>query len=577
MDSQKIKIVKKRHPVRTVLKELVLPYWTRSEERWKARGLLLLTLVLILGMVYSLVLLNRWNKAFYDALQNLNKENFLIQLRQFFIIALSYSLIMAYKYYILQSLGIGWRKWVTEKNLTHWLSDKNFYYWQITKTSDDRNGQDNPDQRLSEDIHELTDLSLEISEKVLREFITFVSFIGILWGLSSSIKLTNVMGYDFEIHRYLVWVCLLYAAIGTWLIHKIGRPLSKINFMQQKLEADFRYFLVRLRENSESVALLNGEHAEKQKLSTNFFQVVGNFKELISCQKKLIMTTNIYGQLAYIFPFIVASPKVFTREITLGQLFQISSAFGQVQGSVSVFVDMYAKIARLHSVFVRLGGFLLSLEEHRELRHETVSRNVQTTAGPYELQSLNVMTPQKQSLFPALSLTLPPGKRVLITAPSGKGKTSLLRSMNGLWPYFSGQVHIPLKSHRLALTQKAYLPIGSLRAALAYPMDSGAFNDQDYQRVLTLTKLSYLDSALDQKDNWSLRLSSGEQQRIALARIFLQKPDMVFLDEATSAIEKETEKELYEALLTNFPQMILVSFSHEETTLGAFHQECLKL
>jgi putative ATP-binding cassette transporter len=576
MNTNNFERPEKRHPTRTVLKELVLPYWTRSADRWRARGLLLLMLVLIVGMVYSLVLLNRWNQGFYDALQNLNQEEFFRQLRQFFIIALSYSLIMAYKYYILQSLAIGWRKWVTEKNLTHWLSDKNFYYWQITDNKD-RNRNDNPDQRLSEDVHELTDLSLEISEKILREFITFVSFIGILWGLSSSIKFTNVLGYDIEVHRYLVWTCLLYAVIGTWLVHKIGRPLSKINFMQQKLEADFRYYLVRLRENSESVALLGGERAEKQKLSSKFFQVVGNFKELISRQKKLIMTTNIYGQLAYIFPFIVAAPKVFTREITLGQLFQISSAFGQVQGSVSVFIDMYAKMARLHSVVVRLGGFLQSLEENRELRHETISQNVQSSAGAYELENLSVMTPRHQSLLKALSLRLSPGQRILITAPSGKGKTSLLRSMNGIWPYISGYVRIPTESHRLALTQKPYLPIGNLRTALAYPRDSEAFSDQDYLEVLSLTKLAYLGRALDEDDNWSLRLSSGEQQRIAIARIFLQKPDMIFLDEATSALEKETEAELYTALIKNFPQMILVSFSHDETALKDFHQEVLRL
>ncbi|MGZ3797034.1 MAG: ABC transporter ATP-binding protein/permease, partial [Pseudobdellovibrionaceae bacterium] len=470
------------------------------------------------------------------------------------------------------SLGIGWRKWLTEKTLSHWLANQNFYYWQLTK-----NNKDNPDQRLSEDIHELTDLSLEISEKILRELITFISFIGILWGLSGSLKWNDVLGYTLELPHYLVWVCLLYATFGTWIVHKIGGPLSKINFMQQKLEADFRYLLVRLRENSESVALLKGERAEKQKLSTKFFQVVGNFKELIACQKRLILTTNFYGQLAYIFPFVVASPRVFTREISLGQLFQISSAFGQVQGSVSVFVDMYAKLARLHSVILRLGGFLQSLEENHELRQATVLQNVHETAKTLEVENLNVLTPRHQTLLSSLNLKLTAGKRILITAPSGKGKTSLLRSMNGIWPYISGLVRLPRESHSLTLTQKAYFPIGSLRAALAYPKDSEVFKDQDFQEALKITKLNHLASELDKEEPWSLCLSSGEQQRIALARIFLQKPEIVFLDEATSALEKQTEKEIYEALIAHFPQMILVSFSHEETGLKEFHQECLKL
>ncbi|MBS1971461.1 MAG: ABC transporter ATP-binding protein/permease [Bdellovibrionales bacterium] len=562
----------KTSPIRTVLKELVLPYWTRSEDRWRARGLLALTLVLIMGMVYALVLLNRWNQAFYDALQNLDKAEFVSQLWRFFFIALFYSVIMAYKFYVLQSLAIGWRKWITEKSLHRWLSEKNFYYWQF-------NGHqhDNPDQRLSEDIHELTDLSLEISEKVLREFITFVSFIGILWGLSSSFKFT-AFGYDIELYRYLVWVCLFYAAIGTFIVHKIGNPLSTLNFMQQKLEADFRYFLVRLRENSENVALLNGEKAEQQKLSTKFFQVVGNFKALISRQKKLILTTNIYGQLAYIFPFVVASPKVFTKEITLGQLFQISSAFGQVQGSVSVFVDMYAKIARLHSVALRLGGFLSLLEENRELREKGLSGKFHATDGAdLTTEDLRVLTPQQQTLLTGMNLKLAPGTRLLITAPSGKGKTTLLRTLNGIWPFIDGQIRLPRHSHRLVLTQKAYLPIGTLRAALAYPLEAEAFSNQDMVSALASTKLNSLIQHLDEEDNWSQRLSSGEQQRLALSRAFLQKPQVLFLDEATSALEKDTEAEIYHALVAAFPQMILISFNHETGPLTAFHNESLSL
>lgn len=562
----------KTSPLRTVLKELVLPYWTRSENRTRAWGLTALTLVLVLGMVYSLVLLNRWNQAFYDALQNLNKEEFVTQLWRFFFIALVYSLIVAYKFYVLQSLAIGWRKWITEKGLHRWLADKNFYYWQLNK-----NQHDNPDQRLSEDIHELTDLSLEIAEKLLREFITFVSFIGILWGLSSSWTFT-AFGYNVEVYRYLVWICLLYAAVGTFIVHKIGHPLSKLNFMQQKLEADFRYFLVRLRENSESIALLGGEKAEQQKLSTKFFQVVGNFKELISRQKKLILTTNVYGQLAYIFPFVVASPKVFTKEITLGQLFQISSAFGQVQGSVSVFVDMYAKFARLHSVVLRLGGFLTLLDENNELRQKSFNGKLHTTEGnTLEAEALRVLTPEQQTLLSGMNLQLTPGKRVLITAPSGKGKTTLLRSLNGIWPFIDGQIRLPRHHHRLVLTQKAYLPVGTLRAALAYPLSSESFSDQDMVAALASTKLHALIKHLDDEDNWSQRLSSGEQQRLSLSRAFLQKPHVLFLDEATSALEKDTEREIYQALITAFPQMILVTLAHESGPLAAYHTESFSL
>jgi len=568
MISQKFKMA----PIRTVLKELVLPYWTRSDHRGRAWGLTVLTLALVLGMVYSLVLLNRWNQQFYDALQTLNKDEFIRQLWRFFFIALVYSIIMAYKFYVLQSLAIGWRKWITEKSLHHWLSEKNFYYWQFNKSQ-----HDNPDQRLSEDIHELTDLSLEITEKIIREIITFISFIGILWGLSSSWSFT-ALGYNIEVHRYLVWICLLYAVVGTLLVHKIGNPLSKLNFMQQKLEADFRYFLVRLRENSEGVALLEGEKAEQQKLSTKFFQIVGNFKNLISRQKKLILTTNIYGQLAYIFPFVVASPKVFTKEITLGQLFQISSAFGQVQGSVSVFVDLYAKIARLHSVVLRLGGFLNLLDENQELRRNSLTGKLHLTEdAALEVDSLQVLTPQQKTLLTNVSLRLTPGNRLLVTAPSGKGKTTFLRALNGVWPYINGQIRLPSHHHRLVLTQKAYLPIGSLRSILTYPLFSESFSDQDLVAALAVTKLNAFIPYLDEEDDWSQRLSSGEQQRIALARAFVQKPQILFLDEATSSMEKETQTEIYQALIKSFPQMILISFTHDTTDLAPFHHETLTL
>lgn len=568
MNSQKAKT----SPVRTVLQELVLPFWTRSEQRGPAWGLLFLTLILILAMVYSLVLLNRWNQEFYDALQNLNKDEFFRQLWRFFFIALGYSIVMAYKFYVLQSLAVRWRTWLTEKSLTRWLSHKNYYFWQITS-----NNNDNPDQRLSEDIHELTELSLEISEKILRETITFVSFIGILWGLSGSFKF-SAMGYEVEFHRYLVWICLAYAVVGTFITHKIGWPLSRINFFQQKLEADFRYLLVRLRENNENIALARGESFEKKKLSVKFGEVVQNFKELITRQKSLILTTNIYGQLAYIFPFVVVSSKVFTKEITLGQLFQISSAFGQVQGSVSVFVNMYDKIARLHSVVVRLGGFLQSVEETEALHTLEISKHVQVTdTSDLQAQGLQVFTPQGKELISALSLNLQKGRRLLITADSGSGKTTLLRSLNGLWPYLRGSVKIPSRQNIMVLTQKPYLPVGSLQSSLAYPLDGSQFNDEMIRHVLQITKLTHLENFLNEEDHWSARLSAGEQQRIAFARLLLQKPDMIFLDEATSALEAEIEEELYRALIRELPDASVITLSHDPKTLGEFHHQVLSL
>jgi putative ATP-binding cassette transporter len=551
----------------TVLRELVIPYWTRSEDKKAAWGLLVLALALAGAMVYSLVLLNQWNQGFFDALQKLDQAAFVRELWRFFFIALGYALIVAYKFYVLQSLAVRWRQWITKQNLEKWLAHKNYYFWQVTP-----NVTDNPDQRLSEDIHELTELSTEIGEKVIRELITFVSFIGILWGLSGSLRF-SFLGYHVEVYRYLVWACLLYAVIGTWIAHKVGFPLSRLNFMQQKLEADFRYLLVRLRDNGEGVALSRGEKFENKKLSEKFRQVVDNFKALIRRQKTLLLTKNAYSQFAYIFPFVMASPQVFTKEISLGQLFQISSAFGQLQGSVSVFVEMYDKIMRLNSVIVRLGGFLLSLQEMEE-RPKTL---VTSSSTDLQVRDLCIQTPYGQSLFTKLDFTLKKGERLLVTAPSGHGKSTLLRSLNQLWPYASGNLGLPAEKNIFVLPQKPYLPVGLFKEVLSYPDNAEKFNEETLRKALDLTKLSHLKKLMNEEDNWSLRLSVGEQQRLCFARLFVHQPAMAFLDESTSAIESDVEAELYRTLLERLPQITLITLSHDSANLASFHHKVLNL
>ena len=559
---------KKQSPQWLVLRELTLPFWSRSEHRTQVWVLTLLLFALMGGMVYILILLNRWNQGFYDALQNLNQAEFLRQLQIFFFIALGYGLIVAYKFYILQSLGVRWRQWLTEKSLSQWLSHKNFYLWQVLP-----NPSDNPDQRLSDDIRELTELSLEIGEKVLRELITFLSFIGILWALSTNLHF-EVSGYQIEIQKYLVWACLIYAIVGTWIAHKIGFPLSKLNFIQQKFEADFRYLLMRLRENSESIALEGGEAFEKQKLLSKFSQIVGNFRELIRRQKKLLLTTNVYGQFAYIFPFVVASPEVFTKQITLGQLFQISSAFGQVQGSMSVFVDMYAKLMRLNSVALRLGGFLISLNEMKSQHSPVLS--ISMAAQALTIRNLRVRTPQGSELFGSFNFQSQSGERILLIGASGKGKSTLVKAMNGLWPFAEGSIELS-SLPVLILPQKPYLPIGKLSEAITYPANDQKFTREELREALSKAMLSQFESSLEEHDDWSQRLSAGEQQRLCFARIFVHKPKVLFLDEATSAVEKGLERKLFEKLIETLPQLTLLTFTHDSESLSEFHHRIVQL
>lgn len=557
--------------IRLVLREMVFPFWTQSEKKLRAWLFLLLTFALIGGNVYCLVLLNTWNQAFYDSLQNLNRTEFYKQLWIFFVIAAAYILVAIYKFYIVQRLMVDWREWLTQRNLQQWLSHKSYYFWQLSQ-----NANDNPDQRLSEDIRELTDLVLSSGEKIFRESITFVSFVGILWTLSGTYVFENLFGYRVEFTHYLVWTCLLYAIIGTWIMHKIGRPLAGLNFEQQKYEADFRYSLVRLRENSESVALSNGEPIEKANLTSRFAKVIQNYKEIIQKQKQLLLTNSTYTQIAYIFPFVVASPKLFVKEISLGQLFQISSAFGQVQGSVSVFITLYTDLARLKSVVDRLGGFFEYLQNAKNTQIQAM-QNIKFEKRPdFEISHLTLKTPDEKLLLKNLNHHIPLGSRLLIKAPSGYGKSTLIRTLQSLWPYHEGNIAIPENIHVQAIPQKPYLIVDTLKASLTYPLPADSFADEAVSKLLDACKLSHLKLSLHVEDNWDQKLSPGEQQRVSFIRVLLQKPDVVFLDEATSALDEENQRHLYQLLLEKHPQMTIISVTHRES-LKDFHTDILDL
>lgn len=559
------------NPWTWVFKEMVVPFWTQSEKKTKAWISLVLTFALIGANVYCLVLLNKWNQAFYDALQNLNRAEFFKQLGVFFLVAGAYVLATIYKFYIVQRLMIDWREWLTEKSLQQWLSHKSYYFWKLTQ-----NNNDNPDQRLSEDIQELTDLVLKSGEKIFRELITFISFVGILWVISGSYVFENVLGYRVEFTHYLVWTCLLYAVVGTWLMHKIGRPLAPLHFQQQKYEADFRYSLVRLRDHSESVALSDGETVERNNLSQRLSKVVHNYKNIIQKQKQLLLTNNAYGQIAYIFPFVVASPKLFLKEISLGQLFQISSAFGQVQGSVSVFVTLYPDLARLKSVVDRLGGFLEYLQTAKNTQRRALHNTVFEPRADIELLQLSLKTPEEKRLLEELSITIPLGRRILIKAPTGSGKSTLVRALQSLWPYHEGKMIFPENVRLLTLPQKSYLPMGSLKACVTYPLPEESVSDVEVLALLESSQLSHLKPFLHGEGQWDQKLSPGEQQKISFLRVLLHKPDIALLDEATSALDDETQRALYSWLLERHPTMTLISIAHRDA-LKPFHHEVLDL
>ena len=549
---------------------IAVPYF-RSEDRWAGRVLLVTVIGLQLFQVWLNVRFNAWYKTFYDALQNKDWDTFIWQLGMFSVLAAFFIVSAVYQLYLQQWLQIRWRRWLTNRYLGRWLGDGTHYRMRLKGDS-----ADNPDQRIADDIKQFINSTLDIGIALLGSIVTLISFVVILWNLSASTPLM-IGSQSFNIPGYLVWAALIYAIIGTWVTHLVGKPLIKLNFDQQRYEADFRFSLVRLRENAEEVTLLAGEPAEKERLLDRFGRVVGNWYGIMQRTKRLTFLTAGYSQVAIIFPFIVVSPLYFAGTMMLGGLMQIASAFGQVQGALSFFVKAYSDIADWKAVLNRLAGFDASMDWAKGL--DTTAPRVQhvSDGGTAMLaDDLTVSLPNGQAIVRAIGLEIGPAERVLVTGPSGSGKTSLFRALGGVWPFGVGTVRIPQGVKLLVLPQRPYLPLGTLRGALAYPGPNDAFTPTEIDDVLRATGLDALQDSLDEPAYWADRLSMGEQQRLSIARALLQKPDWLFLDEATAALDEPAEAMLYRLLLERLPDAAIVSIGHR-SSLVMFHERFLAL
>jgi putative ATP-binding cassette transporter len=398
----------------------------------------------------------------------------------------------------------------------------------------------------------------------------------ILWTLSSTTPLM-IGATTYQIPGYLVWAALIYAILGTWVTHLVGRPLIKLNFDQQRYEADFRFSLVRLRENAEEVTLLAGEPAEKERLRDRFNWVIRNWYDIMQRRKRLTFLTAGYSQVALIFPFLVVSPIYFFGALTLGGLMQIVSAFGQVQSALSFFVTAYTSIADWKAVLNRLSGFEASMEWARGLDRTAPRLEFLSDGGnALIVEELAVGLPNGQEIVRLSGLSIAPGERVLVTGPSGAGKTSLFRALGGVWPFGSGAIRVPKGASVLVLPQRPYLPLGTLRGALAYPGSENAFTQGEIEDVLEAVGLSSLKGELDETAYWADKLSGGEQQRLSIARALLQKPQWLFLDEATAALDEASEAELYRLLIKRLPGAAIVSIGHR-SSLVQFHDRFFEL
>ncbi|WP_051328911.1 ABC transporter ATP-binding protein/permease [Geminicoccus roseus] len=553
---------------------LAKPYFLKSEER----GLALTLIGVILAMNFFLVWmsknLNTWNRDFFTAMQEKDAttfwnllwsvESFESLFFSFTGLVIVYIVIAVYRLWLTQFLTIRWRRWLTDVYYGDWLRDRTYYRMELSHT-----GTDNPEQRIEQDVNSFTSRTLSIVLGLISEVATLVTFTVVLWNLSGSITLPVLGGI--EVPAYMFWTAILYAILGSYLTYLVGRRLVQVNFALERYNADFRYRMIRTRENAESIALYGGEPQERSKLREAFGRIYETWWQYMTLYKRLTWLTVFYAQVASIFPLVMQAPRYFSGEIAFGVLTQTAGAFAQVQGSLSWFVDNFDVLADWKAVVDRLTGFGETMEEARAQQKDG-GLVVQPHDGrDLRIDGVEVRLPNGAPLLHGVDLTIPPGSRLVLQGPSGSGKTTLFRVLAGLWPFGSGQIRTPGGAEVLFVPQKPYMPVGSLREALLYPRTTELGDDEALREALTLCRLEHLTTRLDESANWSMSLSPGEQQRLAFARALLLAPDWLFLDEATSALDPATEERMYRTVIERLPHASIISIAHRPSVTG-FHR-----
>lgn len=543
--------------------QLLKPYWT-SEEKWSAYLLLAIITFCIVAFVRLGVAFNYLRRDFFDALQNFNKPLIIHLLGKYAVLLVIALLIVGYNVFLNGLLTVRWRRWLTKQYLASWLAKHTHYRMQVLyKTVD------NPDQRISEDLETFPSSALSLFSNLLDAILTLVAFGVILWGLSGNLRIP-LGSRVFTIPGYLLWASLLYACFGTWINAWIGRRLSNLNYLQQRFNANFRFGMARLREVSEQVALYRGETVEGNKFTQVFKTVFDNFINIIKVQKRLVFFQYGYTYITFLFELIVAMPLYFEKKIQIGGVMQIINALDNVINAFSIFITLFITLATWRSVIFRLTEFSQSMREARKIAADTDIHIIEKDEPNLVIDNLDVLLPDNTSLLQQVNLTIQPGEMVLLAGVSGIGKSTLLRALAGIWPYGRGNIYLPHNAKTLFLPQKPYLPLGTLRDALLYPMPD-TIDDDRLREVLIVCGLEKFCSELNTVRNWSQELSLGEQQLIAFARIFLQKPNWIFLDEATSALDENNERKMYEKLRAYLPKATIVSIGHR-SSLSQFHE-----
>jgi putative ATP-binding cassette transporter len=560
---------------------LARPYWFSQErstirlgglvftirEAWIGRAVLALIISLSVLLVYLSKLINAWYARFYNALQEKNADVFWTELKVFAVLATLFIITSVYRIWLTQLLSIRWRRWLSEVYFRDWLADRTYYHMELT-----RQGADNPEQRIEQDCFNFTKQTLNHTLELLLQVMTLVTFAVVLWNLSSNFVLPVFGGL--AVPGFMMWVAIVYALIGSLATYFVGRPLVRVNFMLERYNADFRYRMVRIRENAESIALYRGEGDEARGLEAAFARVYGIWWDNMKYTKRLSWFTYGYRQAVIVLPIVLAAPQYFAGLIAFGVLQQTLDAFDQVQKALSWFVEFYKELAEWKAVVDRLTGFSEAMVSAKEAA--AVTAFVATPPQPRQLtlEDVEVRLPNDAVLLDHVDLTVRQGESVALGGPSGSGKTTLFRVLAGLWPFGRGHVGLPKDARILFLPQKPYLPIGTLQEVLSYPETAERYTSEACREVLEACAMGHLVPRLDEAANWSLVLSGGEQQRVAFARALLYRPDWLFLDEASSALDAPTERSMYELLQERLPGATVISIAHKPEVV-ALHRRSI--
>jgi putative ATP-binding cassette transporter len=523
-------------------------------------GTMLLIFLVVLNQIQVGISLRLsfFNRDFYNAIQEKDASTFWYQLIFVFSLWAGISVVsnlieMVANYTLL----IRWRRWMAEAFTAKWLSGPTHYQISLAGTAD------NPDQRIAEDTRAFVNQTYSFALPLLTQVSTLVSFSIILWSIPIPI---TIPGTSVVIPGFLLWMALVYAIVATWITHMIGKPLIGLEFEQERREANFRFSLARLREYSEQIALMRGETSEQRHLSQRFGDIVTNFYRLVWARVKLTSFTLSYNQANVVVPYALLAPHYFTGAITLGIMTQVASAFDRVQTAMSFFIDRYNTIASYLASINRLTSFEAAIAQAKAASGNGKGIDIAATSGDgLNVSQMTLALPNGQPIVKIGDLDLGSAQRTLVMGPSGSGKSTLFRAIAGIWPFGEGKVGLPADAKVLLLPQRPYLPQGTLREALVYPAEGSVYSDTEIMAAMAKVKLAHLAERLDEADLWGQRLSGGEQQRLAIARALLSKPDWLFLDEATASLDEKLEGEIYATLESSLPGTRIISIGHRST------------